>query len=148
MNTITKLFSAFLLLAFAAMLVPSTFAADSARIQATLILGSNEGGGVDSHLRKYERNLKRVLPFDTFKQQGSGSAQIAVPGNGSVSIGGGHQVSLSVADAGGKLRITAKWTKGNRTYINTTVVTAPNQPTVLGGPSEGQGKLILLLVAQ
>ena len=128
---------------------PTTVAADEAQIQATLIMGSNDNGGVDGQLQRYERHLKRVFRYDTFKQQGQGSARVAVPGTGSISIGGGHRLNLDVSDAGDdKLRIAAKWTNGGRVLINTTVVSPRDQPTVLGGPTSGGGMLILLLVAR
>lgn len=128
---------------------PATLSAEEAQIQATLIMGSNENGGVDGQLQRYERHLKRVFRYDTFKQQGQGSARVAVPGTGSISIGGGNRLSLDVSDAGSdKLRIAAKWTNGGRVLVNTTVVSPRDQPTVLGGPASGGGMLILLLVAR
>lgn len=139
-----------LLIGFALLLAtPSADAADSVSVRATLILGTNDGGGVDGQLRQYERNLKRVLPFNTFAQQGSGSASVATPGEARISIGGGQAVNVKVERAeGGKFRIAARWTRGQQTYINTTVVAAPDRPTVLVGPSAQGGKLILLLVAK
>ncbi|EDY81736.1 hypothetical protein VDG1235_1354 [Verrucomicrobiia bacterium DG1235] len=136
-----------LAIAFFAAATPAT-AADSVRIKATLILGTNDGGGVDGSLRQYEKNLKRVLPFDTFKSQGSGSANVSLPGSSRIGIGGGQTVNVDVQSTGdSKYRIAARWSKGGQTYINTTVVASKNRPTVLVGPSSGGGKLILLLVA-
>lgn len=127
----------------------SALAADAVNIRATLILGTNDGGGVDGQLRQYERNLKRVLPFDTFKQQGAGSANVTPPGEANIGIGDGHVVHARVEEAGdGKYRIAARWTKGDHAYINTTVVASSNRPTVLGGPSANGGNLILLLVVK
>ena len=129
-------------------IAPAAQAADSVNIHATLILGSNQGGGVDGQLKRYERHLKRVFRFDTFQQKGGGASNVAIPGSGTVNVGGGHQISVNVTDAGNdKLRIAAKWTKSGRALINTTIVSSRNQPTVLGGPASGEGKLILLLVA-
>ncbi|MDQ8202002.1 hypothetical protein [Pelagicoccus sp. SDUM812003] len=127
----------------AAGIATDSHAADDARIQATLILGTNDGGGVDSQLKRYEKNLKRVLRFDTFRQKGSGSASVSLPGKASINVGQGQSVSIEASDAGGgKLRIAARWAQ-----ISTTVVTPRGQPTVLVGPASGSGKLILLLVA-
>lgn len=128
---------------------PQAHAAESVSVRATLILGTNDGGGVDRQLRQYERNLKRVLPFNTFTQQGSGSASVTPPGEARISIGGGQAVHVKVENAGeGKFRIAARWTRGEQSYINTTVVASPDRPTVLVGPSAQGGKLILLLVAK
>lgn len=138
--------SAFLIVSFGS---PSLRAAESVSVKATLIHGSNEGGGVDAQLRQYERNLRRVLGFDTFRQQGSGSAGISTPGSATINMGGGHSVAINLTEAGDdKLRIATRWTKGGQAFINTTVVTARNQPTVLVGPASGEGKQILLLVAR
>lgn len=139
-------------LALLAALFASAFnlqAADTVNIQATLILGTNDGQGVDSALRQYETNLKRALSsFDTFKRQGSGSASIAVPGSSKISIGAGQSVAVDVKPAGdGKYRIAANWAKGSQTYIDLEVVASKGRPTVLVGPNSGSGKLILLLIA-
>ena len=126
----------------------SACAADFARIRATLILGANDGTGVDQSLQVYEKHLKRFFPFDSFKQQRNGRTELTLPGSRTIALGGGHSVAVRATDAGnGKLRIATTWVKEGRTLINTTVVSAPNQPTVLAGPSEKNGKLILLLVA-
>jgi hypothetical protein len=123
-------------------------AADSINIRAALILGSNEGGGVDPSLRQYERNLKKVLPFDTFKNRGSSRARINVPGSNTIALGGEHHVSVQVDPAAdGKYRISAQWKRSGRTLVNTTVVASKNRPTVLVGPSSGKGRVILLLIA-
>lgn len=121
--------------------------AESLSISTTLILGSKDGGGTDGQLRQYEGNLKRHFPFDTFKQLSSGTARLEAPGSSSVSLSGGHNIAYNVSPAGdGKYRISARWTKGNTTYINTTVVASKNRPTALAGPAQGGGTLILLFV--
>ncbi len=142
------LLAAFALLA--ALSAASSASAADASVSAVLILGSNDGQGVDASLKDYAPQLQRVLSsFDTFKQKGQGSAKIALPGSGSISVGGGQKVDLKVEDAGsGRLRIAANWTENGRPLINTIIVTGRNQPTVLGGPSSGGGTLILLLVAR
>ena len=148
MKRLTLLLFALIAL-FASVSVTASARAADASVTAILIQGSNEGGGVDSQLRRYERHLSHMLPFDTFKQRGQGSSRVSLPGNGSIDIGGGQLVAVKVEDGGGdKLRITARWTDGNRTLINTTIVSSRGKPTVLGGPSSGNGKLILLLIAQ
>ena len=149
MKTLFRTLTLLAVFGVALCVTPAASAADTARVQATLILGSNDGGGVDPQLRQYERNLQRVLGFDTFRQQGSGTAQVSLPGSGSISIGGGHRVAVTAESAAdGKLRVAARWTQGDRTYVNTTVVTGLGQPTVLVGPAAGSGKLILLIVAR
>ena len=130
-------------------LTPEAHAAQPARVNAILILGSNSGTGVDPQLQRYERHLKRVAPFDSFQHRGQGERAVTVPGSGEIVIDRHHLVSFDVAPAeDGKLRIAAKWSNAGKTLIQTTVVTPRNQPTVLGGPSSNGGKLILMLVAR
>ncbi|MDQ8179286.1 hypothetical protein [Pelagicoccus sp. SDUM812005] len=142
-------FAAFALIAILAnCLANVAHAADSINIRATLILGSNEGGGVDSSLHQYETNLKKVLPFDTFKNQGSSRARVSVPGSNIIGLSGEHDVSVKVDPAGdGKYRISAQWKRSGHTLVNTTVVASKDRPTVLVGPSSGNGRIILLLIA-
>lgn len=133
----------------AALSTPAAHAADTVSISAVLILGSNEGAGVDAALRPYEQNLKKHLRFDTFKRLGGGRTNVALPGLGAIAVGDGQSVALSAQPAGdGKYRISAQWTKGSHTLVNTTVVASKGLPTVLVGPSSGGSRTILLMVAE
>lgn len=147
-NTFRLLLAAFALLA--SLSAASSVSAADTSVSAILILASNDGQGVDAPLKSYAAHLQRVFSsFDTFKQKGQGSAKIALPGSGSISVGAGQKVDLKVEDAGGgRLRIAANWTENGRLLVNTTVVTGRDQPTVLGGPSSGGGTLFLFLVAR
>lgn len=120
--------------------------AESLAISTTLILGNNDGNGVDASLKKYEAKLKRHFPFNTFKSVGASTAKLNVPGSGSVSISG-YAIAFEASPAGdGKYRISAKWSKSGKTFVNTTVVAAKNSPTVLASPTGSDGTLILLFV--
>lgn len=144
----SKPFALLLFVLAASVLSAVAHAADSANIRAYLIQGSNEGGGVDSSLSQYQSDLKHNLPFDTFKRQGTGSANIAVPGAGSINVGNGQTVNLKVDPASnGKIRISAQWKQGGKKLVDITVDASKGRPTVLVGPSSGTGRLILLLVA-
>ncbi len=148
MKALQNLIALFALAFLGLALAPQTVAEEQVSVRATLILGSNAGTGVDRSLAKYERNLTRVLRFDSFKQVGSGSARIAAPGSATIGLSNGHTVQVNLKDAGeGKLRISQKWSKSGRILVNTTTLTARNRPLVQVGPAEGDGKLILLLVA-
>lgn len=138
-----------LLFALAAAVFSSgAFAADSTNIRAYLIKGSNDGGGVDSSLSQFQSNLKQSLPFNTFKIQGTGSANIAVPGSGGIVLGSGQTVSLKADPASnGKLLISVQWKQGGKKLVEIVVEASKGNPTVLVGPSSGSGRLILLLVA-
>ncbi|MDQ8185611.1 hypothetical protein [Pelagicoccus sp. SDUM812002] len=143
-----KLASLVLIAIFNSLFASVSVAADSINIRATLILGSNEGGGVDASLSQYERNLKKILPFDTFKNQGSSRASVSVPGSNIIGLSGEHDVSVKVDPAGdGKFRISAQWKRSGHTLVNTTVVASKDRPTVLVGPNSGNGRIILLLIA-
>ncbi len=144
----TKLAALALLAIFATSLTSVALAAETISIKATLILGSNEGGGVDASLHQYERNLKKILPFDTFKDKGSSRANVSVPGSNIIGLSEEHDVSVKVDPAGdGKYRISAQWKRSGHTIVNTTVVASKDRPTVLVGPASGNGRVILLLIA-
>jgi len=141
--TLTPLFlAAALLLCFS-----QELRSESLGIKATLILGSQDGKGVDGQLKQYQSSLKRHFPFDTFRQVGSSSARMELPGGATARLPNGHAVSFEAKAAGkGKFRLSARWTISGRTAQNTTVLTQKGSPTALAGPKQGDGTLILLLV--
>ena len=122
---------------------------DATAVTALLILGKRDGSGVDEALKAYERNLKSILPFDSFAQKGQGRAKLTVPGNGNLSLGAGHSLSLAAdAASSGKIRLSVQWSQAGKTYLKTTVVASRGQPTILAGPDQEGGKLLLLVVAR
>jgi hypothetical protein len=127
-----------LILTAAAHAVP---AGTNVNIRGTLILASNEGQGLDSSLRAYERQLNR-LNFSSFRAIGNGGTQLTVPGKGLIRLSGDFTVEVESQPApGDRIPVEVRWLQGKRTLIHT----SGTLPLVLGGPSHGNGTLILVI---
>ena len=126
--------------------------AEQTNISATLILASAQDDGVDSALKNFESNLRRVFPsYKSFKLQGRSNTKVELPGESSINLGSGHKLTLSVQAGGkGKIRLSVRWSDGKRMLINTTINMSKGVPAILGGPSapSQNGNLILALVAR
>lgn len=119
-------------------------------ISATLILASNEPGETDSRLHPYESTLRRIFNFGSYRQIGRGSTRISSPGDGSLSLGSGQELLISLPETdNSSIRAKVHWRRDGRTLIHTTVAMKPGVPTLLGGPhvKGGNGNLIVVLVA-
>ena len=110
-------------------------------IRGTLILASNDGQGIDSGLRAYERQLKR-MGFSSYKSIGGGATKISVPGTGAIKLSGDFAVEIKAQPGpGNRIPVEIWWKQGSKTLIHTS---AP-LPLVLAGPSHRGGTLILVL---
>ncbi|HYC73190.1 MAG TPA: hypothetical protein VEB66_18405, partial [Opitutaceae bacterium] len=107
-------------------------AAETANFRGILIAGSNEEGQTDRRLAPYEGNLKRMLPFKSYRFLGEGSASVPVPGRGAMNLGRGHRLELSTDAAGERVRVEVSWPAAN---LNTGLSLRPGAHTVLGGAS-------------
>ncbi|MBL9216579.1 MAG: hypothetical protein JNG83_13965 [Opitutaceae bacterium] len=131
--------STLLLVSLAVLLVPSLSAADRASVQAILLTASNEQGESDRRLSAYEPTLRRILRFQSYRFVGQGSASVAVPGSGDVSLGRGHHLEVEAERSDGRsLHVKVRWIGEGRTFMNTGLVLRPGVPAVLGGPSTGR----------
>ena len=107
-------------------------------IQAILVSASNDKGATDRRLAAYEPTLRRILRFESYRVLGEGSAAIAVPAKGTVSLGNGHRLELETEAADGKsIRVRVNWTVGRDSLMNTALALRPGVPAVLGGPASG-----------
>ncbi len=123
--------------------------AQQVSVSATLIFASSQGEGIDPALKAYERNLRRLFKYSSYKQQGRSRATLAVPGKSVVTLGSGHKVELSAQPSDGrKIRLSVKWSDSRRLLFNTTINQDRGKPLILGGPSapSQNGNLILVLV--
>lgn len=116
--------------------------ADSASFRGILIAGSNEPGETDRRLAPYEGNLKRMLPFKSFRYLGEGSTTVNVPGRGAMNVGRGHRLELSTAAAGNRVRVEVSWPAAD---INTGLSLAPGAHTILGGADGGNGETLAVI---
>lgn len=134
MKTILRF--ALLLAACTALL--GTARAERATIEGILITASNEAGQSDRRLAPYEATLRRILRFETFRRVGSDRTSLDVPATGRLSIGEGHELTLTTEPGDGKsVHVKVRWSAGGRTLMNTGLSLRPGVPAVLGGPSTG-----------
>ena len=141
---------AILFAALAALASPQS-QAQQVKLDATLILASSQGSGIDPALKAYESNLRRLFKYKSYRVQGRSGTSISLPGDATVNLGSGHRLTLSgQAGGGGKIRVSIRWSDGRRTLINTTLNMTKGVPALLGGPSapSQNGNLILALVAR
>ena len=118
---------------------PVARAADHANIQGILITASNEKGPTDGRLAAYEPTLRRILRFESYHYVGADSTALAVPSDGSLSLGDGHQLELTTERSDGKtVHVKVRWLANGRTLMSTGLVLRPGVPAVLGGPSTGK----------
>ncbi len=135
------------------LLIPITLSAkggssDTLSIKGVMILASNDTATTDPSLKAYEKTLRRLFKFKSYKRYGGGNTQLNLPGKSTMSIGSGHKVELNAKPINQqKSRISIRWLHRGRAQINTTIVMTKGKPTVLGGPSVKGGNLILILTA-
>jgi hypothetical protein len=114
-------------------------AAGGASFQGILIVASNEKGATDPHLAPYESTLRRILRFESYRFVGEGSANVAVPGNGAISLGRGQRIELETDGSGGRgLKVTVRWLVGGRAVMNTGLSLGPGSHVVLGEQPTGK----------
>lgn len=116
--------------------------AETASFKGILIAGSNAPGETDRRLAPYEGNLKRMLPFKSFRYLGEGSASVEVPGRGTLNVGRGHQLDLSTSPGGNRVRVEVSWRAAG---LNTGLSLAPGGHTVLGGADGGNGETLAII---
>lgn len=123
--------------------------AASAQVEATLVLANSSGQGIDPALNKFASNLKKLFKHNSFKLEARSNTRVDLPGNALMSLGGGYQVALKTEPANdGRIRLSARWTKGSQKLVDTTMIVSKNRPTVLGGPRVNNGNLILILIVR
>lgn len=130
------------ILAIAGALAPAR-AAERASFHGILIAASNQEGQTDRRLAPYEANLKRMLPFKSYRYLGEGSAALDVPGRGSLSVGRGHRLDLSTEPAGSnRVRVEVTWSSAG---LNTGLSLAPGAHTILGEARGENGEVLAVI---
>lgn len=120
----------------------------SASIHAILITASNTKGGVDRRLEPYAANLKRTLPFDTFRFAAEDRTALPSGGRATVTFAGNHRIEIE-DDPGAGLRLKVYWLKGPEEIIRTTLTLNPGVPAVLVRRGAGEGDVpVVLLIAR
>lgn len=127
----------------------STYAADgdTVTVRAILVSASKQPGKTDKALSRYESTLRRILRFETFKQLGTGRDRADVPGEGTLSLGSGHQIQFSTEDSrDDRLRVQITWQGGGRTLMRTGLALRPGVPAVLGGPARNDDEVFAVII--
>lgn len=122
-------------------------AARSATVQAILITASNKKGGIDRQLGAYAADLKRNLPFDTFRYTAEDRAVLPAGGRATITFAGDHRLELE-DDPNNGLRLKVYWLKGADVIISTTLTLSPGVPAVLGRRGGGDEVPVVLLIAR
>lgn len=143
-----RLFFPLVLIATALGLASVARAEGRASVEGILITASNDRGQTDGRLSSYEPTLKRILRFESYRFVGEGSTSLAVPGEGSVGLGNGHELEITAEQSDGKtIHAKVRWIAGGRTLMSTGLVLRPGVPAVLGGPSTGKkGEVYAVIV--
>jgi hypothetical protein len=116
-------------------------------IEAVLVVASKSPGKPDPRLAAYDATLRRVLRFESFQYLGRDSAALAIPGEGSLNLGGGQRLDLKTTPAADqRLRVQVSWFEGSRTLMNTGLVLRPGVPAVLGGPARAEGEVYAVIL--
>lgn len=122
--------------------------AGSTQVRAILVYASNQKGGVDRRLAAYADNLKRNLPFDTFRYGGEGASALPKDGHTTITFAGDHRVELQ-DEPGDDLRLKTYWMKSSEVIISTTLTLVPGVPGVLVRRGAGEGEVpVVLLIAR
>ena len=127
--------------------LPARDAAAAATVQAILISASNRPGGVDPRLAAYAGELRRNLPFTTFRHAGEGTARLS-GGRTSLPLSNGHRLELEGGQGGrGGIQLKVQWLQGSRVVMTTTLNLQPGVPAVLGrrGDDDRETPVILII---
>jgi hypothetical protein len=126
----------------------ATKGAKATSVHAILINASNKHGGVDRKLVAYEADLRRNLPFDTFRYATEGTVPLPKGGRATIPFGGGHRLELE-DDPGDGLSLKVFWMNGSEVVIRTTLTLNPGVPAVLLRRDASGGDVpVILLIAR
>ena len=146
--TLALLITALVTSHFAAAASASKANKGSHSVRAILINASNQKGGVDRKLEAYAADLRRNLPFDTFKLVGEGTATVPDHGRATVTLTEGHRLELE-DDPGDGIRLKVYWMTGSDVMISTTLTLNPGVPGVLVRRAAKDGDVpVVLLIAR
>lgn len=117
-------------------------------LNATMIYASNDSAPPDRRLQSIEAKLRRVFGFDHYKLVGEGSAAVDVPGSATIPLGGGYALQVqATGPAPGGVMANVTWKRGGQVLLSTRTRLG-RAPTVLGGASHQNGKLIVTLTVR
>lgn len=117
--------------------------------KAILIIASNDASTSNSRHGRYERKLRKIFRFKSYRYLTEGTGSTNLPGQLTLSLGKAHRVTIQAsAVERNKVRARIRWLKDGKALIQTTIVMGRETPAILGGPSFERGNLILVLEAE
>lgn len=133
--------------ALAAFVLPcATLQADT-QLRALLVIASNEKGETDARLAPYERNLRSILRFESYRLAGEGSASIAAGAGATIGLTEGQSLEIQAEHGEGRSpRVKINWQGNGRSHMNTGLTLRPRVPAVLGGPSTGRAGEVFAII--
>ena len=118
-------------------------------LMAVMILASDRPAPIDERIENIEFKLRRIFKFEHYLYYGKGSLTLTLPGSGTIRLGKGYRLDISASRTHDKkIRAKVKWRGNGRVLLSTTTVVGRGTPTVLGGVSHEDGKLIVTMVAK
>jgi len=137
-----RVFGFLLLGAFALLAAAPARAATS--VDVLLVAASREEGPVDPALKKYQRNLERILRFKSFELLDAERARVSSDG-ASVSLDPDMRVSIREIGNNGRLKLEIAWRSGDKIILRTQVSIKSGSPAILGGARRGEKTLIMIV---
>ena len=122
--------------------------AELASFEAMLIRASNDPAPLDMRLERVEYQLRPLLRFESYRLLNQSAGSVNVPGEATLALGDGHLLLLRAGARDGGTRYEVRWLHGDQALLFTTVTLKRGKTAVLGGVPDGDGKLIVVLLAR
>lgn len=121
--------------------------AGTVRVDAMLILASNDPAPLDLRLERVEYKLRPLFRFEYYRHLGEGQGLLNLPGETTLALGDGHHLELRGSAKDDGTRMEVRWLRGGQALLNTAVNLKPGKPVILGGVPHERGTLIVTLTA-
>ncbi len=123
--------------------VAAPAAADNHTYEITVLVISQEPGGIDGRARRFDRILGRRLRYQSLRFLKSRRRSVALDEIGSVRVRGTKAFRFRPIDEGGKgVLVAVDWETRGDFRIH------KGKPLILGGPATKGGELIVILEAR
>lgn len=122
----------------------ATARAGVANMEALLIRASNDPAALNYKLDAVVPKLRKVFKFQSYDLIGEGNGSVNVPGSGTIDLGKGHSLEISLkGDKGDNYKAEIRWLQNGKVLFSTGAKMSRKEPLVLGGPKDGNGTLII-----
>jgi hypothetical protein len=136
------LFTAFLIS------IPAVNAEGTVKVQAAMVIASNEGNDFDLVNDDYRDELIKLFSYSAYRQIDSVSRGLKKAVREKIDIEGGYELILTLQGVEeGRVMIQAVIRKEGRQYVDTVLSILKPGVVFVGGPPMGKGALIIILEA-